>query len=104
MLDWTLDSGLWTLDLGSEWVLGEKHSARSSHPNLATVKEIWEIAVRGRVGVGRGEVCVVPVLCLSLGLVLSRHFFFPYLERESWEEGRKSGFFFFPCLDATRTR
>ena len=56
-------------------MLGEKHSARSSHPNLATVKEIWEIAVRGRVGVGRGEVCVVPVLCLSLGLVLSRHFF-----------------------------
>ena len=82
-------------------MLGEKHSARSSPPQPS--KEIWEIAVRGRVGVGWGEVCVVPVSCLSLGLVLGRHFF-SLSGKESWEGGRKSGFFFFPCLDATRAR
>ena len=40
-----------------------------------------------------GEVCVVTMSRLSLGLVLNRHSFFFLSAKESWEGGRKVAFF-----------
>ena len=54
--------------------------------------------MRGRVGVGRGEVCVVPVSCLSLGLVLSRHFFFPIWKGNLEKKEEKVAFSSFLAL------
>ena len=70
MLEWTLDSRF-KVRVG----VRRETALEVVIPKLATVGEIWEIAVRGRVGVWWNGVCVVPVTCLSLELVLRRHFF-----------------------------
>ena len=59
-------------------------------PNLVAVREIWSA---GEGGSWVGEVCVVTMSRLSLGLVLNRHSFFFLSAKESWEGGRKVAFF-----------
>ena len=83
----------WTLDPGSEWVLGEKHSVRSSHPQPSSCWGNLENCSAGEGGSWVGEVCVVTMSRLSLGLVLNRPSFFFLSAKESWEEGRKVPFF-----------
>ena len=78
MLEWTLDSRF-KVRVG----VRRETALEVVIPKLATVGEIWEIAVRGRVGVWWNGVCVVPVTCLSLELVLRRHSFLPSLPRHS---------------------